>query len=187
MTTYNQDGTPMSGAGSNQLLDLLSVVSNPDAYNTKIQALQDVINEHKKVIDAVGPAKDILALREQTKTARDEAAAKISIAQTQADEVLAAANAQAEAIVNRAKEEMVALTEEAKAAKEEAKADAKAVKKALKDAEQAKADADAVVADYTARSKLLVSSQATLDAAIAEAQTVKNAIIAKHQAFIQGL
>jgi hypothetical protein len=47
MTTYNQDGTPMGGGGSNQLLDLLAVVSNPDAYNSKIQALQDAINEHK--------------------------------------------------------------------------------------------------------------------------------------------
>ena len=187
MTTYNQDGTPMGGGGSNQLMDLFAIVSNPDAYNSKIQALQDAINEHKKVIDAVGPAKDILALREQTKIARDEAAAKISIAQTQADEVLAAANAQAEAIVNRAREEMVALTEEAKAAKEEAKADAKAVKKALKDAEQAKADADAIVADYTARSKLLASSQATLDAAIVGAKETKDAIINKHLAFIQGL
>ena len=187
MTTYNQDGTPMGGGGSNQLMDLFAIVSNPDAYNSKIQALQDAINEHKKVIDAVGPAKDILGLREQTKFARDEAVAKIKDAQTKADEMLAVANAQAEAIVNRAKEEMVALTEEAKAAKEEAKADAKAVKKALKDAEQAKADADAVVVDYTARSKLLVSSQATLDAAIVGAKETKDAIINKHLAFIQGL
>jgi cell division septum initiation protein DivIVA len=187
MTTYNQDGTPMSGAGSNQLLDLLSVVSNPDAYNTKIQALQDAINEHKKVIDAVGPAKDILALREQTKAARDEAAAKISIAQTQADGVLAAANAQATAIVNRANEDMAALATEAKAATDAAKADAKAANKALKDAEQAKANADAVVADYTARSNLLVNSQAELEAAIAGAKAAKDAIINKHLAFIQGL
>ena len=187
MTTYNQDGTPMGGGGSNQLMDLFAIVSNPDAYNSKIQALQDAINEHKKVIDAVGPAKDILGLREQTKSARDEAVAKIKDAQIKADEMLAAANAQAAATVSRTNEDMAALAAEAKAAKDEAKADAKAVKKALKDAEQAKADADAVVADYKARSGALADSQATLDAAIAEAQTVKNAIIAKHQAFIQGL
>jgi len=187
MTTYNQDGTPMGGGGSNQLMDLFTIVSNPDAYAAKIQVLQDAINEHKKVIDAVGPAKDIMGLREQTKSARDEAVAKIKDAQTKADEMLAAASAQAAATVSRTNEDMATLAGEAKAANEGAKADAKAVKQALKDAEQSKASADAIVADYTARSKTLADSQATLDAAIVEAQAMKNAIIAKHQALIASL
>ena len=187
MTTYNQDGTPMGGGGSNQLMDLFTVVSNPDAYTAKIQALQDAINEHKKVIEAVGPAKNILELREQTKEANALAVSKITDAQAKADVLLAEAKTQAESVVANAKAEATALVDETKAVKEEAKADAAAVKKTLKDAGQAKTDAEAVIADYTARSKALENQQAEAESLKAEAQATKTAILAKHQAFIASL
>ena len=191
MTTYNMDGTLLGGDSSHQLVDLLAIVSNADVYASKLQALQDLISARNKLLDKVGPAEDILKLRDETKNLRDEAEKKaldkISAAEAKASERLSSAEQKAKQMLADAKKQEKELVEKATALKNQAEADSAAAKSALRAAEQTKASVDKVISDYAARSKVLANSQAEADELKLSLQNTKDAIIAKHQAFIASL
>jgi cell division septum initiation protein DivIVA len=165
----NIDGSPAGGV--NQLFDLIALVSDPQAYNDKVKALQEAIDRNQKLVDLAGPASDILILNERAKVANEEAQASIATAKAEAEKIILDAKTQAEQIRTDAKLEADSILvvarktmsdaddELASAKKERAtiakdksdlkKATAEA-KKATDDADQAKADADQAKADAIA-------------------------------------
>ena len=130
MISTNIDGT--SGA-TGQLFDLLTVVADPKAYQAKIKALEDATAENKKFVELVGPASDIVSLKEKALADTEAAKAALAEAKQKAGELVKAANEKAAGIVADAQAQGAALKQaaqaeldEAKAAKAEAKSAAKA-------------------------------------------------------------
>ena len=184
MISTNIDGTSNA---SSQLFDLLTLVANPAAYQDKIAALEAATAENKKYVELVGPASDILRLKEVAKADAESAKA-----------VLADANVKAEQLVNEAKSQAATITSEAQAKADGVVAQANAM---MADANKATAQAsqalrEVSVAEAAAKAKMdeavrrEASAKLAEDAALqakADAEQTKAAIIAKHQAFIQGL
>ena len=56
-------GSP-GNAEANQVFNLLAVVANPDVYAEKVRSLLEATAEHGKVLALVGPATEVLAIRE---------------------------------------------------------------------------------------------------------------------------
>ena len=142
----NIDGS--SGASS-QLFDLLTVVSNPQAYQAKLKALEDATAESKKFVELVAPASEIIALKEKSKADAQEAADVLSEAKSKAQTVVADANRKAKDIVSEAQSEAeeaisgaAIVRAEADKLLTQAKAELAAAQKAKADAEQARASAE---------------------------------------------
>ena len=180
--------TSITGGGaSNQLMDLLAVVANPDVYKAKIDALDAATAENRKYVELAAPASEILVMREQIKAKNAEADAELADAKTRSAAALKEAKEKAASLVAAAQAKadgLVAAATENKAAADSLLAQAKAELAAAQ-----KVTADAVKAQASAQAKEQVLSKALEDAAAAqaEAEAVKADILAKHQAFVQGL
>jgi len=72
------------GSSSNQLMDLLAVVANPEVYKAKLDALDAATAENKKYVEALGPASEIVALRDEAKVAVQAAKEALEQAKTNA-------------------------------------------------------------------------------------------------------
>jgi len=184
MINTNIDG---SSGSTSQLFDLLTVVSNPAAYQTKLKALEDATAEHKKYVELVGPASDILKLKEKSQKDAQEAAGVLDSAKQQATSLISDAKAQASDIVALAKTEASKLKADAQDVMDAAKLVKTQADRAATQAVQAQAKADFAVAEANAKVK-------ELDKAIDDAQAAKDAanalkadILAKHKAFIASL
>jgi len=99
------DITGKVSSGSSQLLDLLRVVSNPQEYEAKVKALEEATAAHAAIVNAVGPASEIPALRDKAATDVAEAKAALEQAKAQAVEIVAQAKAEAASVVKAAKDE----------------------------------------------------------------------------------
>jgi spore maturation protein CgeB len=180
--------TSITGGGaSNQLMDLLAVVANPDVYKAKIDALDAATAENKKYVELAAPASEILVMREQIKAKNAEADAELADAKDRAANAVKEAKEKAASLVSAAQakaDALVAAATENKAATDALMAQAKAELAAAQ-----KATADAVKAQASAQAKEQVLSKALEDAAAAqaEAEATKADILAKHQAFVEGL
>ena len=175
------------GSASNQLMDLLAVVANPDVYKAKLDALDAATAENKKYVEAIGPASEIVQLRDQAKTLRQEADdyKKSVIAKADADFVVAQEKAKNITVMAKAKaDDLIA---QANVTKNQADALMASVQEKMDAAEKAKSES--VKAQAIAESKALELAQALENAAIAqaEAEAAKADILAKHQAFVKGL
>ena len=175
------------GGASNQLLDLLAVVANPDMYKSKIDALESATAENKKYVDAVAPASEIVALREEIKANAQESKDSLAKAKADAAQLISAANEKANSIVNAAQKTADSMLATAVAAKDEADALVKQNKAALAETKKASDAAEAAKATAEAKAEELVKAVAAADAAKTVAETTKAEIIAKHEAFIKGL
>ena len=175
------------GSASNQLMDLLAVVANPDVYKAKLDALDAATAENKKYVEALGPASEIFQLREQTKVLREEAANYQKSAIAKADADLIAAQEQANKITAAAKAKADDLMAQATATKNQADSMLSDVQQELAFASKAKSEA--AKSQAIANAKALELSQALENAAAAQAdaEAAKADILAKHQAFVQGL
>ena len=187
MTTYNQDGTPMSGGGSNQLLDLIAIVTNPEAYTAKLKVLQDAISEHKKLIDVVGPAKDIVELREKAASSAAEASAALAQAKVDAVNLVSEAKVQAKELSKVAQGKANDILAKAKAVDAEVQGKLAELEKSLGGAAALQNTANAKVVEYDAKLQKLEDAQAKLALDKAEIAAGKAALLAKHKAFIESL
>jgi len=187
MTTYNQDGTPMGGSGSNQLMDLLTVVANPAAYKAKVDALEAATAENKKYIELVAPADEILKLRDTVAQNAADSQAALENASAEAASTIADAKAQAAELVKTAQAKADTLTAKAQAADTEAQAKLADAQKVLENATKMQASANAQMAEYAAKLQTLEKSQVEVNQALEDAQALKASIIAKQEAFIKGL
>jgi len=175
------------GSSSNALMDLLAVVANPDVYKAKMDALDAATAENKKYVEALAPASEIFAMREQIKAKNAEADDALADARTRADAAVKAANENANGIVDAAQKTAESLVFAATAAKAEADSILAQAKEAMRRAEVAQAAADNAKASADAQAEKLASTQAEMEQALADAQAAKADILAKHQAFIKGL
>jgi hypothetical protein len=175
------------GASSNQLMDLLAVVANPDVYKAKLDALDAATAENKKYIELAAPASEILAMREQIKAKNAEADAELADAKERAANAVKEAKEKADSLVSTAQAKadiLLAAAAENKAYRDSVLAQAKAE---LAAAQQAKDDALKAQAIAEAKASELTQALEAAEAAKAEAEAVKADILAKHQAFVQGL
>jgi cell division septum initiation protein DivIVA len=175
------------GSASNQLLDLLTVVANPAVYKAKLDALDAATVENKKYVEALAPASEILALREQVKTLKQNAEDALTNANAAAAQIVSAANIKADGIVSAAQQTAEALISAATASKIEADQAANLNKAALAEAKKATAAAESAKEIAEAKAVELATAVANANAAKADAEATKASIIAKQEAFIKGL
>lgn len=181
----NIDGSV--GLQEGQLFDLLSVLADPQSYNKRLKALQDATAENKKLIDLVGPAKEVLELREkakqeflaakeEAKNIKDEAEQKASLLITKAEETLSDADKRASEMQAAAAQEL----NEAKAKNQELSEKLKSAQSELERLRQLQKEAEAAKANAAASVQISEKS-------IQEAYEYRNMIVAKHRAFIESI
>ena len=115
------DGRPQSG--TDQVFSLLNVIANPEEYAKKLKALNDATAEHKKYVDLVGPAGDILKLKDDAQADRAAAADELAAAKADAKKIKSDADAKAKDALEKAQERAKAIIAEAEAIKASAAAD----------------------------------------------------------------
>lgn len=186
MITNRIDGS-LTSSPSNQLFDLLTVVSKPEVYQAKLKKLEDAIEENKKFVALVGPASDVLALKK--KAQEDAAAAQEALAdaKTKAQGMVAEATSEAALIVSKAKAGAADVLGAAKSEMDKAigaKNDAVAL---MQRAQIAANDAAAKVSQAQAKAEELEVEIAKAKQAEQAAKDLRQSIIEKHQAFIASL
>ena len=175
------------GSSSNQLLDLLAVVANPDVYKAKLDALDAATAENKKYVEAIGPASEVVALRDEAKEKVAKAKDILAQAEARAEQIRQAANDSANTTVTEARAKAKSILDEATNAK--SLAEELLSQTQVEAVTTQKAKAEAVKAQAAAQEKEQDLIQALEDAKIAkaEAEAAKLDILTKHQEFIQGL
>jgi cell division septum initiation protein DivIVA len=180
--SYNIDGS-----SQNQLLDFLSVIANPDVYANKLKELQAATEENKKYVEAVAPVSDVMALRESLFKQNADATAALDAANDQADQIISDARVSAETIVSGAQAQAQAIVAQANEVKSNADTLSSQVKAALADAKKAEKDAKLAMDAAKAQSDNLAAAQTATEALQTEVNNIKAALLAKTQAFIEGL
>jgi hypothetical protein len=174
--------------GSNSTLDLLStLLADPTVYADKLKALTEATAENKKYVDLVGPASEIVANRAQAALDRAAAAQAVADAKTLAISIVGDAQADAAAILADAQGQADTLIAQAKAQKDESDAVLSQAKISLADVKRAEADAQAATAAAKAQADSLAAAQSATEALQIEVANTKAALLAKTQAFIEGL
>jgi hypothetical protein len=174
--------------GSNSTLDLLStLLADPTVYADKLKALTEATAENKKYVELVGPASEILATRAQAELDRAVAAQAVADAKAQAASIVSDAQAEATAILADAQGKADTLVAQAKAQKDESSAVLAQSKASLTDVKRAESEAKAATVAAKAQADSLAAAQAVTEALQTEVANTKAALLAKTQAFIEGL
>ena len=184
MISTNIDGT--SGS-SNQLVDLLTVVANLPAYQQKLKTLEDSIAENKKYVDLVGPASDILALKEKAKADADKAAKALKDAEQKAGDIVTSAEDRADVIISSAQERADSIEKKAQDLLSEARSAKVLADSAAVQAAQTQSRAEAAIASAAAKSGQLDEALEKAKQAKEDLASTRADLIAKHQAFIASL
>jgi len=169
---------------ASQLLDLLA---NPDAFTAKLQTMQNATAEYKKYVEAVGVATEVVVLRDEAAALKQEANEYKTTTKAKADAGLDAATAKAESIVAEAQAKADGLLAESIANKKQIDIALAEAKEALATAKKAQANADIAQANADKQMATLAQTKEAADQTLAEAQTLKADILAKHTAFIESL
>ena len=120
--------TGATSGGMDQMFALLKLASDPQVYSEKMQALKDATEQHAAIVALVGPADEVLALREEAKASVKEAKDKVSKAKKEADEIKSKAEAAAAeqlTLAQKRADDILALAEAARAEANAALKDAK--------------------------------------------------------------
>jgi hypothetical protein len=174
--------------GSNSTLELLStLLADPTVYADKLKALTEATAENKKYVELVGPASEILAARAQADADRVAAAQAVADAKAQAKSIVGGAQADAAGILADAQGQADTLIAQAKAQKDESDAVLSQAEISLADVKRAEAEAKTATAAANAQAQSLAIAQAATEALQAEVADIKAALLAKTQAFIEGL
>jgi len=181
----NIDGSV--GGGANQLLDLLSLVSNPTVYEAKVKSLQAAIAENKKYVEAVAPVSEILDLREKVRADKAASTTALAEAKVKADGLVRAAQDKANAIIAEANTKASQLVAEAQAITNDAKVVQAEAKKAVAEAKKSKADSDTLNESLNMQLAELGKQREQATTALQKAEDLKADLIAKHTAFIKSL
>lgn len=184
MISTNIDGTV---PGSNTLVELLGLISNPEAYAKKLAELETATAENKKYVALIGPASEIDKLRSDAALDRENAAAATEFAKKFSKTLMDEAKEDAAAIVAKAKEDAKELRDEAKAANAEVKKLKAALVDALEDAKAAKNSADASGRIADSKAEAADAKAEELAKAQADLAAEKDAIAARHKQFIESL
>lgn len=164
------DITGGSGGDTAQVFSLLAVIANPDLYTQKLTDMVNATEENKKFVALVGPATEILQLKDEAKKDREEARKELQ--QAKAD----AAEKKAESA--RTNKEVLAKAEADAAKIRTDAAELKTAQAALvKEVEKLKADLVKATADAVARERTATNAAAeqvkTTEALAVERQSCK--------------
>jgi chromosome segregation ATPase len=174
--------------GSNSTLELLStLLADPTVYADKLKALTEATAENKKYVDLVGPASEILATRAQADADRAAAAQVLADAKAQASSIVGDAQADAAGILAEAQGQADATLAAIATQKAESDAVLAQNKSALAAVKRAETEAKAATAAANEQAQSLATAQAATEALQAEVNNTKAALLAKTQAFIEGL
>jgi F0F1-type ATP synthase membrane subunit b/b' len=184
MVITNIDGASNS---ANQFFDLLSLVSNPDAYSKKLQELQDATAEHKKYVEAVCPIADIIRVKSEADEDKKAAKNALNDANAKAQEIVDVANSRAKDIVDVANSKAKDITDAAQLLEATSKALMSAAQQASDVAAKAQVKADSDILAAQAKSTELDKAIADAEAAKKDAENTKALILAKHKAIIESL
>jgi len=184
MIANNIDG---SVAGSNDMANLLTLMSDPKGYAAKLAELQAATAENRKYVELVGPASEISTLRTQVAADRENASATLLAAKRDAEDAVSAAKDEAASIKASAVADAAALRDEAKKVNAEAKKLKASLATAIAEAQAAKDDADQAMAAANARVGEIEAAKAALEAATASADARRLDIIERHKQFIESL
>jgi F0F1-type ATP synthase membrane subunit b/b' len=176
-----------SVGGSTQLFDLLSLVSDPEAYAKKVKALEESTAENKKYVELVAPASDILRLREVAQQDRILATEELAKAHAQAAEIISAAKKDAEQIRDSAHTFANEVKQVAQKTLNEANAKKAELDGAIKESKQAASEAKKAASDFEKKAVEAAAEKALAAQAKGDAESMKASIIAKHKAFIESL
>jgi len=184
MISHSIDG---STGSSGQLLDLLTLVANPDSYKAKIQALEQATAENKKYVEAVGPVAEILQMRDAILAEKAESAKALALANEQAVQIIASARKEADSLLLNTKTQAESTLAEANAVRDNANSANSAALQALKEIEKAQKKADDLAAKGMAQIDEAEAEKAAVAQERVQVAELKASILAKHQAFIQSL
>lgn len=180
----NIDG---SVGGGNQLLDFISLVTNPKIYEAKIKTLQEATDKNQKFVELVAPATEILDLRDKLKADKAAATVALNEAKNKAEGIVKTAQETANSIIAEAQAKALLLVSEAQAATDDAKAAQSEARKAANELKKAKADFESTSNELQVQQAQLAKSQAYVDAVKKEIDETKADLIAKHTEFIKSL
>jgi hypothetical protein len=176
-----------SVGGANQLLDLLSLVSNPDVYAERLKVLEASTAENKKYVELVAPASDILALRDLCREDREAAAQELKQANTDAELIKSRGTRAANAAIEAAKARAAEISADAATKQAQVLAELAEATAAVKAAGKAEAEAKRATTELKKAKAAAETETAAALMAKDEAATLKLEIIAKHKAFIESL
>lgn len=185
MISTNIDGSASSGAA--QLLDLLSIVSNPAVYEAKVRVLQEAIAQHKAYVEAVAPVAEILELRAQTRADQAAAVQALNKANDAADQLFVDAKAECDGLIEQARKQAASLEADATSTLNAAKEKKAEADKLFAEASTLQASLQAAQKALAAREQDLTVLEQNAAVARAEAEAARAAVIAKHEAFIASL
>ncbi|CAB4129519.1 hypothetical protein UFOVP118_80 [uncultured Caudovirales phage] len=180
----NIDG---STNGGGQLLDFISLVTNPKVYEAKIKSLQEATAENQKFVELIGPASEILDLRDKAAAAKAAAVSAAADAKVKASETIQAAQDSANTIITDANNKASQINSEAQAAAEDAKLAQAEARKVANEVKKAKADYDTLTEALKLQLVQVDKAQADALAAKQEAEAIRADLIIKHTDFIKSL
>ncbi len=158
------------------MLALIKLVSEPDAYREKVKALVEATEEHKRFVALVGPADDVLTLREAAKADREAAKKELADSQIAADAARTNARKAAMEIVQKATEDRNEMLAKASAVVSDAKAKWDEVSRAQSAAAEAHQKALATQQAAAQKAEQYATATQMLDAERAEVQGLRDAL-----------
>jgi len=96
----NTDITGRATSDADGMMALIKLVSEPDAYREKLKVLVEATEENKKFVALVGPADDVLRLREAAIADRALAKEELVTAKSQVAKNKAAAKVQSDKLIS---------------------------------------------------------------------------------------
>lgn len=176
-----------AGDSASQVFNLLAVVTNPDGYAEKIKTLTQAIEDNKRYVELVGPASEVLKIREDIKVEKDRVQEELSETRKASKQALAEAKAKAktieddaQAVLEQAKQQAAQLQAELADQLKEAKVATAELKKKVAKAEAAEQEA-------RTREQSLSKALSDLEAEKVALGALRAALTAKVQAFIEDL
>lgn len=180
-------GGPAGNGDAAQVFNLLAVVANPDAYGAKLKALVEATEENKKFVALVGPADQVLSLREEAAT--DRAAAARELAEAKADSARTKADNKklAKAAADKAKQELADAQARVAELVGGAEAQLNAAEVQRKGLEEQSDALRMLQSDIKAELMSLTQARAVAEAEKLAAQAERATLRAKAEDFIKGL
>jgi hypothetical protein len=159
----SNDITGNAGGDASQVFNLLAVVANPDMYAKKLTEMVNATEANKKFVALVGPANEILQLRDEAKKDREEAKKELLQAKTDAAAAKDTANLVSKDIMVKAESDAAKIRQETEALK-----DAQAA--LVQEAKTLKADLVVSISKANARERL---ANAATDEQVKAAELLK--------------
>lgn len=130
---------------SNNFLDMVAFLADPEKVKAEYQRIESARADAQKLVDLVGPAQEVIKLRDEAMRMNDEARTSLASAKSDASRTTSDAKSKAEAILAQARQKADEMTAQAANALNEAQNKDLAVANALASAKALEARAQSVI------------------------------------------